>query len=350
MHLSFRLYDSGKAKYHSSIFDLISGDKETKQTKGLAYIFSQYPEFVYAFLAYPSVDQGIKEMLGFSLTKRNVSAIEVSAERYTDNKTRADIILRIDHNNKPLLALVCEAKSAKVNVNKDALTSQIQRYVHDSNFPGLEPYRRIGIVLTKYRQNIESVVCLSWDEVTQLLIDFCRKLEKHELAVQYLNFLLEIDKNMKYYEKEVLSVAASRSLPIVEKTNVYECPDTPEYNYKKPLFITFRQSAGGVMNCLYKIEEIVVFNPKLKSEVETFKNSMLSDSVKQRVLEYIRHTPYPDDLDHNKRFYILSESENIQLPHKPHPRVNNAGKIYYRLVDMLTREIVEPESKMSDDE
>src|SRR5690606_32359451 len=119
MHLSFRLYDSGKAKYHSSIFDLISGDKETKQTKGLAYIFSQYPELVYAFLAYPSVDQGITEMLGFSLTKRNVTAIEVSAERYTDNKTRADIIFRIDHNYKPLLALICEAKSAKVNVNKD---------------------------------------------------------------------------------------------------------------------------------------------------------------------------------------------------------------------------------------
>lgn len=39
----FRLYQTENSKYKSSLFDLIDGDRETKQTKGLAYLFV-YPQ------------------------------------------------------------------------------------------------------------------------------------------------------------------------------------------------------------------------------------------------------------------------------------------------------------------
>ncbi len=42
---NFRLYsDDRKSKLRSTVFDLISGNKETKQTKGLAYAFSLHPD------------------------------------------------------------------------------------------------------------------------------------------------------------------------------------------------------------------------------------------------------------------------------------------------------------------
>jgi len=84
----FRLYTDNRANYNSSIFDLIDGDKETKQTKGLAYVFSQYNDFLFAFFNYKPVSIAISHLLDAKIDKRNITAIEVSAERLIKDKKR----------------------------------------------------------------------------------------------------------------------------------------------------------------------------------------------------------------------------------------------------------------------
>src|SRR5690606_14843320 len=184
------------------------------------------------------------------------------------------------------------------------------------------------------------------DEVINMLIRFCRKKGNEKgLARQYLDFLLQIDRSMNYYEKEVLSIPAGKTLSRVVKHKIYECPDTAKYSHKKPLFICFRQKHGGVMDCLYKIEDIIVLNPADKADLEILNNSTFPDSWKRRIFAYINDTGYPKDLNHDKRFYVLSETENIPLSHQPRPPRNNTGHTYYSLVDILTNDFVLPESR-----
>jgi len=151
---------------------------------------------------------------------------------------------------------------------------------------------------------------------------------------------------MKFYEKEVLSIPAGKSHKLVDEFNIYACPDTKYYNYKKSIFVGFRKSKGGVMERLYKIEEIIILNPTNESELETFKNSTYSDKVKIRVSDYIRTEDFGKQLEYDMRFYVLSESEKIELPHQPKPERNNAKFTYYTLTEVLTNKIIVPESKI----
>jgi hypothetical protein len=38
LKINFRLYQAEDSKFKSTLFDLIDGDRETKHTKGLAYL------------------------------------------------------------------------------------------------------------------------------------------------------------------------------------------------------------------------------------------------------------------------------------------------------------------------
>ena len=274
-----------------------------------------------------------------------ITSIEVSAERLTLDKKRADIVIKIDTKKKPLIAIIIEAKSIKTNVNQQSLSAQISNYLKDQQFPELSSYKKIGIVLTKYSQSVPDVVNISWENIVNLLLDFCKKLKLNEIITQYLNFLTQIDKSMKYYEKEVLSIPAGKSLAMVQKYNIYVCPDTKNYNYKRPLFVTFRQANGGVMDKLYKIEDIIILNPTNQNEVQALKDSTYSDSVKTRITNYLTAANYNTPIDYDERFYILSETESIDLSLSPRPQRNNAKFTYYTLKEILTKQIVTPESQ-----
>lgn len=345
MKTHFRLYTDTKTDFQSSIFDLINGDKETKQTKGLAYVFSQYENFLFSFLEFKPVKDVLKKCLKSNLKIDEITSIEVSAERLTLDKRRADIVIKIDLKKKPLIALIIEAKSIKTNVNQQSLLEQISNYLDDKQFPELNNYQKIGIVLTKYSQSIPNVVNIRWENIVNILLDFCKKLRPNEIINQYLNFLTQIDKSMKYYEKEVLSIPAGKSLAMVQQHSIYVCPDTKSYNYKRPLFVTFRQANGGVMNRLYKIEDIFVLNPTNQNEVQALKDSTYSDSVKTRIMNYLTAANYNTPIDYDERFYILSETESIDLSSSPRPQRNNAKFTYYTLKEILTKQIVIPESQ-----
>jgi hypothetical protein len=341
----FRLYTDNKTEYNSSIFDLINGDKETKQTKGFAYILSQYTDFLFTFLRYAPIADSIIEKLGSELDIKTITAIEVSAERITTDKKRADIVIKLDANKKPLIAIIIEAKSIKVNVNQQSLSNQIIGYLEDNQFPDLIQYPKVGVALTKYNQNIPEISNVSWENVIQLLLEYCKKKKSDEIINQYLKFLTEIDKAMKYYEKEVLSIPAGKSLELVEQYNIYVCPDTKNYNYKKSIFVGFRKAGGGVMERLYKIEYIIILNPTIENEVETFKNSIYPKDVKTRILNYIQTANYNTPIDFDEKFYVLSLTETIELNNKPRPQRNNAKFTYYTLSEVLSKEIIVPASQ-----
>ncbi len=348
MKTHFRLYTDTKTDFNSSIFDLINGDKETKQTKGLAYVFSQYKNLLFSFLEFKPIKYRIKECLKLNIKYDDISSIEVSAERLTLDKRRADIVIKIDTKKGPLIAIIIEAKSIKKNINQQSLAAQISNYLDDQQFPELSNYKKIGIVLTKYSQSIPDVVNISWENIANLLWKFCKKFNQNEIITQYLNFLTQIDKTMKYYEKEVLSVPAGKSLTMVQQHNIYVCPDTKNYNYKRPLFVTFRQAKGGVMDKLYKIEDIIILNPTNPNEIQALKDSTYTDSVKTRISNYITEANYNAPIDYDERFYILSETEGIDLPLRPRPLTNYRKFGYYTLKGILTNEIVTLESQQGE--
>ena len=176
---------------------------------------------------------------------------------------------------------------------------------------------RIGLVLTKYKHNVSNVINLEWSFMINFILDFCKKNPEHKLLNEYSDFIINIDSEMIFFEKEVLSIPAGRSFSKVEKHDIYNCPNNKNYSYKKPLYVTFRKTES-VMEFLYKIEDIIVLNPSDENEMEAFRNSTISDDVKTRITNYISEPDYNINEGIEKRFYVLSK-EKIELTHKPRP-------------------------------
>jgi len=99
------------------------------------------------------------------------------------------------------------------------------------------------------------------------------------------------------------------------------------------------------MDKLYKIEDIIILNPTTPTEVQALKDSTYPDSVKTRISDYLAATNYNTPIDYDERFYILSKTESIDLNLKPKPIRNNAKFTYYTLKEILTKNIVTPESQ-----
>lgn len=338
MKTIFRLYDKNKTKIKSTIFDLINGNLETKQTKGLAYILKEYPDLVFDLIK----KSGIKTP---TFNKSKVSSIEVSAEKITTSNKRVDILIKIDVFNKPCLALIIEAKSIKLRIDPSHVITQVQGYLDDTEIPELNEYKKFPIILTKYKSLLsEDLISISWNDLIELMEKRIKKIPG-SLLEQYYDFITEVDADMKYYEVEVLSLPAGNSIEFVEEHFIYECPDTKDYNYKKPIYLTFRKSGGGEMNALYKIVEIVILNPAIQSEVERIKDIDLDEKIKQRLVNYIDNVAIKkEEFEH--RFYLLSKDERIELDNRPKPPKNNAKFTYYRLSDILTKTEVLPVSQI----
>ncbi len=337
MKTVFRLYDKNKTKLKSTIFDLINGDLETKQTKGLAFIFKEYPGLILNLIKKIEIKK-INNL-------RDISLIEVSAEKITNSNNRIDILIKIDVDNKPFIALIIEAKSIKTGINPSDVVTQMLGYLKDGELPELNGYMPIPIILTKYKAILrDEIVSISWNEIIEI-IESSKERFQGNILDQYYDFITGVDKDMKYYEEEVLSIPAGDTIKLVEEFLVYECPDTSNYNYKKPIYITFRKYGGGEMSELYKIDEIIILNPSVESDIDRIKDFDLDDKSKERLKKYIKKFGY-NESDHEKRFYILSDDEIIPLPNKPRPKRNNAKFTYYRLSDILKKEEVLPASQM----
>ncbi len=333
-----RLHMSSRISYHlynkpeSSVFDLINGDHEVQQTKGLALLLAKDPEFLQAFLKLPQI-QTAAGKLSISYYDRIVVHSEMIAGNEANND-RIDVCICLYRNGRPDQCVIIEAKSA----NKQSANSvflQLDRYVESADFLALKEFKRCGLVLTKNRvvSNKPQYQSLMWDDVVRLLAKL--NPARYELAYDYLNFLTNIHGAMKFYEKEVYSIPAGIGLVHLEKEPfIYECPNSGRYQMKKKsLYLAFRKGGGGVMDKLYGLDEVIVFNPR--QDLETFLLSDYDSDVKERIGAYCSKLWDGNPPDDEKQFFVLSRTNQIHLRHQPRPPANNAFRAYYRLADLL---------------
>jgi hypothetical protein len=341
MKIHFRLYNDNHLNYRSTIFDLISGAKEPKQTKGLAFILSHENSFLLKFIKLQLIQNKLKTKLNI----RSITSVEISAEENSANKTRADIIIKIDQANQPYIAIIIEAKSIIANVDTNEIQKQIRGYLNKSSYPELNKYKNIGVVLSKYRLSLPGIVNLTWNDIVDLLYDFCKNNPNSTLINDYYNFITQINKNMNFYEEEVLSIPAGRTFSMVMHHQIYWCPDSKGHNHKKSLYVTFREPRGGTMRNLYKIEDVLVLNPSDNSQFNAFKASRYSAVLKKRIKNLINDKAHTSPMSGDLKFYILSQKDTIQLTNCPKPKLNTRKFMYYTLKDILTEKEVTPKSK-----
>lgn len=332
MKCSFKLYEHKNSLHQSTVFDLVSGENETKQTKSLAYCFSNNELFLVAFLKHNKISEALKINGIQPISKKNIMFAQIVAERFTSANKRIDILIKLHLVDNIKVAIIIEAKSIKVKAHQELLIEQFQKYISPDSLPDLNEYIFIGGILTTNDIIISNKYFnIKWQEIIELLYQFSKA--ENSITKQLYTFLTKIQNGMKYYKEEVLTVSASKSYDLIKKHKIYICPKKIRYDYKPSLFIGFRKGNGGEIDSLYKIDEIIELNPSSSSDLENLNHS--NHPNKHRILNYLRDSKV-DNCIHN--CYILNEKEIILLKNKPKPRVNNAGPWYYTLNELLSLE------------
>lgn len=329
---------------NSSYFDLITGDKETKQTKGLGLLLSKSEIALKAFLDIPAIKSKVGEIDIKDLSRLIVNC-ELTSNK--DNKFRADIVLRFYKDGQPFKALLIEAKSINKGTSVSATNAQIENYIENKAFEELKVFgdNSFGITLTKLPSYIthNSLVSITWEDIIKA---FYKVLPKQDnLLNDYFNFLTNINGTMKFYEKEVLSIPTRKaSEDLLNDLLIYECPNEGRYLIKhKPLYITFRKSGGGEMDKLFKVEKVIILN--FHEDYETFlKDESYIIDYRNRVkgyVDYLIDNKLWIELPHDdKQVFILSENV-IELKNSPKPKNgNNSFRAYYELADILSKDLV----------
>lgn len=337
MERKFRLYHNGTTEFESSIFDVIGGDDETKQTKGLAYILYSdehlFKSFYHTVLAKSSDLFNDKDY-----SWKNILSYDVIAEGITSNRKRADILIKILFKNDLKLAIIIEAKSIKKSVKIEDVDTQLDQYMLDGSIKGLDSYNKVGVTLTKYKHITNESINISWSDVISIISTSVYKNGDHSLTKQFFKFLTGINKEMNYYEKEVLSVPASKTYNEIEKYHIYTRSEE-SVKFKKAIFMAFREP-GGIMRKLYKVEDVLIINPHDLLAMNRIQESMSPD-IAERIVNYSNEIEFGNN---NHRYYILSIDENIELPHAPKTKTVVQGHAYYTLSEILSKNEVTPAS------
>lgn len=340
MDKDFRLYNSLKSSY----FDLISGDKETQQTKGLGVLLSKSDTALKLFFELPKIKSKVGR-IDFNRVNRLIVNCELISQ--TNEKFRADIILRLYIKDKSFKAILIEAKSINKGTSVYETNKQIERYIVKQSFKELIEFGNevYGITLTKYPSFSEhkSLISITW---TDLIETFYKHVSKSDgLLKDYFNFLTQINGAMKFYEREVFSIPTVKwSMDAINKFHIYECPNSGKYLIKyKPLYLAFRNSGGGEMERLYKVDQIIILN--FKNDLETFMDDTNYDiDARNNIRQYSefmlsnsKWNKLPDD---EKQVFVLSKN-SIELKNKPRPKRNNSFRAYYELADLMNKEIID---------
>jgi hypothetical protein len=135
---------------------------------------------------------------------------------------------------------------------------------------------------------------------------------------------------MKSDIKKVISLPAAKTYPCIEATFIHACP--PSYSYKPFMHMTFRKK-GGEMETLYEVEDVFIIKPHDQDAIQRV-NFKYRERVQNYINQRMRECPFPDRED--RRFYVLSEADQIDLPHKPQLMRNIQGHCYFTLDDLLS--------------
>ncbi len=307
----FRKYDK-----ISTIFDLIGGDLEPKQTMALGFLFSKSRSALNAFLKLIGVKVTFDKCIVDCEPRRNEE----------DNNDRIDILLRLYQDEHPVKAIIIEAKSVKAKTSEIVANNQVQKYLN--GFSQMKGFSNIETVtLTQdVKTLVEGSTSITWLE---LVNELSKDPQKEPIIKDFINYILNIKgNNMKHYEEEIVSIPAGNSYEAVVSSGIYECP--VDYNTpKKALFMTFREKDGGAMRTLYKLLDVLELDLDDEASIEKVDKQL---NLKDRLDRYKSiGTPSKGV----KKVYVLDVDNAITLPIPVTPMENNTSKIYYKLGDFI---------------
>lgn len=306
----FRLYN----KLNCSIFDLI-GDKEPDQTKGLGYLLYYSPEAMNLFLnlVYPGEKKRIKDLL------ESKWIIDCELIQKTGDKTskRSDIVIRFFDGINPKEAIVVEAKSVKGQIGNVGAITQVEGY--KKLFEPLTYFGTITLVtLTTVVQIVNtSVKAITWQGIRDVFSS-----ATEPMIQEYLNYINKIKGVMKFYNKEILSINASRTINYVKDKDIaiWECPNNPNdpkkrsyITYKtraesKPLYFAYRDH--GRIEYLFKILDVVSLNLDDDSAIDVLDKMGKYPNIKKRLEKYKKESHATG----TKFVFIIDLDESIELP------------------------------------
>lgn len=315
----FRKYD----KINCTIFDLIGGDLEPKQTMALGYLFSKSRSALNAFLKLIGVKVTFDKCIVDCEPRRNEE----------DNNDRIDILLRLFQDEHPVKAIIIEAKSVKAKTSEVAANNQVQKYV---SFPQLKDFSNIETVtLTQdVKTLVEGSTSITW---LDLVNELSNVQGKEPIIKDFINYILNIKGNMKHYEEEIVSIPAGNSYEAVVSSGIYECPVEYKRNPQNPLFITFREKGGGAMKTLYKLLDVLELDLDDEASIEKVDEASIEKVGKQLNLKdrLDRYKSFGTPTKGVKRVYVLDIDDAITLPIPVTPMENNTPIINYKISDFI---------------
>lgn len=317
----FRKYD----KINCTIFDLIGGDLEPKQTMALGYLFSKSRSALNAFLKLIGVKVTFDKCIVDCEPRRNEE----------DNNDRIDILLRLYQDEHPVKAIIIEAKSVKAKTSEIVANNQVQKYLN--GFSQMKGFSNIETVtLTQdVKTLVEGSTSITWLE---LVNELSNVQGKEPIIKDFINYILNIKGNMKHYEEEIVSIPAGNSYEAVVSSGIYECPvEYKRRNPQNPLFITFREKGGGAMKTLYKLLDVLELDLDDEASIEKVDEASIEKVGKQLNLKdrLDRYKSFGTPTKGVKRVYVLDIDDAITLPIPVTPMENNTPIINYKISDFI---------------
>lgn len=314
----FRKYDK-----ISTIFDLIGGDLEPKQTTALGYLFNKSRSALNAFL----------KLIGVKVTF-DKCIVDCEAQcKEKDNNGRIDILLRLYQDEHPVKAIIIEAKSVKAKTSEVAANNQVQKYV---SFPQLKGFsNKETVTLTQVVKTlVEGSTSITW---LDLVNELSNVQGKEPIIKDFINYILNIKGNMEHYEEEIVSIPAGNSYEAVVSSGIYECPVEYKRNPQNPLFITFREKGGGAMKTLYKLLDVLELDLDDEASIEKVDEASIEKVGKQLNLKdrLDRYKSFGTPTKGVKRVYVLDIDDAITLPIPVTPMENNTPIINYKISDFI---------------
>ena len=320
--MEFRLYD----RNNCSVFDLI-GKLEPDQTKGLGLLLSKSEGALNEFLS----------LIGLSV--RQYDKYVVDCETRDFKNKRYDILIRFYRNNNPLEAILLEAKGVGVSHASHQAISQVKNYASFQSFQlnGFQKKTLVTLTHDTTLLNSNQVKSITWSQLISAFYEYAKN-QKDDLASDFVNYLLSIEGSMNYYEEDILSIPAGKTIAAILKSGIYECPiEGRHYTHqRRTLYIAFKNAKGGAMDTLYKLHDIIEgVDLNDLSQIAVLENMQGYTGIGTRIAAYKSCVKYSQDNHEPKRLFVLDLENSISLPNSVRPLENNSNWPYYKLKDFL---------------
>lgn len=315
----------------NSLFDLIDGHLETKETLALSFTLAKAESAMDAFLS----------LLGLDKKLFRLNYIVDSEAQNDSKRLRVDILIRFYDGCTPVHAIVIEAKQVGVNVNLLSTIGQVSKYNAANGFSQLTPFGKnvSYVTLTKDVALVpvsSQFSCITWASLVTKLYDLKRPLKEDiaDVIADFIKFITKIEGGMKYYEEEILAIPAGTTSYAVQSSGIYACPNSKKYTHKKSLYVAFKKRNGGEMDTLYKLREIYILDLNNQDNINDI-DKRLGNGFAEKVERYKKAVKYPASVHEEVRVYDLDLDSQIHLPHPVRPLSNNVSRGYYLLSEFF---------------